>query len=70
MVTAPFVALMLSNPSQVQRKDRTPVPAFPSESIWVEFRETMKTLKEPKVWACEWLSGLTRLPSLSDAERS
>lgn len=53
MAVAPFVTLFLSNPGQVQRKDRTPVPAFPSGSIRTEFVETMKTLKSKKVWARE-----------------
>jgi hypothetical protein len=50
---APFASLLLSNPKQVQRVDRKPVPAFPSEGFWKECWLTCKELKDPKILACE-----------------
>lgn len=49
MVLAPLSSLLLSPPEKVQRTDGSPVPSFPKESMWVEFKETMKTLKDPKI---------------------
>ncbi|GFZ43697.1 hypothetical protein JCM24511_01417 [Saitozyma sp. JCM 24511] len=52
---APFVSLLLSNPKQVQRVDKKPVPAFPSEGFWKECWLTCKELKDPKILACAFL---------------
>ena len=53
MAVAPFVALLVSKPEKVERTDGSKVPEFPHGSIWEEFVETLKTLKDPKVIACE-----------------
>jgi hypothetical protein len=61
---APIVALLLSNPPQVQRKDRLPVPAFPAEGFFREIWLTIKELRDPRIIACEplqsdkWVSGV------------
>jgi hypothetical protein len=59
MVLAPLSTLLLSPPEKVQRTDGSPVPSFPKDSMWTEFVETMKTLKDPKIisrtYLCRWL---------------
>ncbi|OCF33394.1 hypothetical protein I316_04813 [Kwoniella heveanensis BCC8398] len=52
---APIVALLLSNPKQVQRKDRLPVPAFPAEGFFREIWLTIAELKNPRIIACCFL---------------
>ncbi|KAI5481228.1 hypothetical protein MNV49_005663 [Pseudohyphozyma bogoriensis] len=49
---APFVALLLSPPSKVQRKDAKPVPEFPNEGFFTEIWLTIKELADPRVLAC------------------
>ncbi|KAK6909653.1 hypothetical protein I203_103674 [Kwoniella mangroviensis CBS 8507] len=52
---APLAALLLTDPKQVQRKDRLPVPAFPAEPILKEVWLTIVELKDPRIIACCFL---------------
>ncbi|WVW82650.1 hypothetical protein I302_104661 [Kwoniella bestiolae CBS 10118] len=52
---APLAALLLSNPKQVQRRDRLPVPAFPAEPFFKEVWLTILELRDPRIIACCFL---------------
>ncbi|WRT64918.1 uncharacterized protein IL334_001857 [Kwoniella shivajii] len=61
---APFVSMLLSNPKQVQRKDKKPITGIPDQGFWKEFMLTLDELKDPKIIAmCFLWSQSLFLPS-------
>jgi hypothetical protein len=70
---APFVSLLLSNPKQVQRVDKKPVPAFPCEcgaGDWAAQGDVLIALQAPSCGASACSSPHTSAPMSRDVSGS